>query len=274
MRHIDTYKIFEIRGIHTPLISIADDILKRIRSGERKFIESYFLKGNIFKVEIIVLSDKEYKKERGEGEGVTHILKDDIFARIYFNDAYLNKTVVVHELKHVHSYIVSGQKKLKFNTQLHLIFDVISDSSRLFFNISPKELSMYLYILNSEELEAYYHSYWIDLEEKTKDMNPIEKRKFIKEYLDKKLIFDKLSEWKDGGFDLGSFFKSKKLMSHWFDMFRTNTPPNGVGHWYFFIKKLLNKDGTTYDGVIESINKEINKNCKKYYRKYMLLYTM
>ena len=53
MRHIDTYKIFEIRGIHTPLISIADNILKRIRSGERKFIESYFLKGNIFEVEII-----------------------------------------------------------------------------------------------------------------------------------------------------------------------------------------------------------------------------
>ena len=279
MKYITQYNIFESRGYMSELEDAADDILEESKKSRKFTLPVQTNRGNFF-INVVILSEEEYRKSQGKGDASCQTISGGI-STLYLKDNYINKSTIIHELKHAFSHLYGSKKKMKMNYFINHLQQSIGDSYDSFFKISPKYFSTILYFLNKEELEAYYHGMWYDIKDNVKDMNSSEKKKYIDDYLDNNLLFLTLKRFKDGDFKFESLFKSKNQMNLFFDWYSYKISDKSDSllmkirdNLKIILAKYRYNTKNDYTKSVNEINNEINSNCKKYYKKYLRLYTI
>jgi hypothetical protein len=295
MRHIDTYQIFEARGYMSELGQIADEIIGKLSKSDSFLHEGRTPRGS-FLVEIQSIPEKEYRKKyTGKATCLLDFNKtftkggnpDRKIPTIVLIKGLETRSTLVHELKHAFSYTFGSPKQLRLDHIMNDLSHGIGDTYSDYFRISPEELSLIIYCLNREELEAWYNGYASDIANatvsengKVRPMSTKEKEYLINTTYRKDMIFGLLKRYQDGGFDLSDFFRSPERMNMFFDNYYRNLHEKSKSpFWRAFdrIKILGSKFFGTkndYSKIVKSINQEINNNCSKYFKKYMKIYSL
>jgi hypothetical protein len=276
MKYLKQYKIFEVRGYMTELEDAADEIINTAKDKDKFSILVKVKRGNFF-VNVEVMDEKDFRKDhRGEATCYTQHGKNPT---LYLNREYLHKPTIIHELKHAFSHTFGSKKTEKFNRFINSLQQCMGESYDDFFRVPAEFASITLYILNSEELEAFYHGMYADIKEGTKGMDDKTKRSYVDLYLDQSILFPTLRKFRNGDFEIENLFKSKNKMYLFFDWYKLNITKksdNILDRLFDRFKILINRYRTSadYSPVVKDINREIGNNCKKYYKKFMRLYTI
>ena len=283
MKYLKSYKIFEVRGYMSDLEIASDEIISQIDK-DNFSINVKTKKGN-FDVDITVLNDNDFKKIHGY-DSMAICLFDPLIKKsnIVLNRDNILKSTIIHELKHAFSHKFNSQKQLKINWLINTLQNSANNTYSQFFKADPKYVSMILYYLNKEEIEAHYQGFAYDVssatlsyDNQTRKMTSIEKKEYIDSLLRNSLIFNTLRFYKNGDFKFENMFKSEKKMNLFFDLFKDNMSEKAsTPFWRAFdiLKIFFGKSKNDYSKVVKDINYEVNKNCKIYYKKYMRLYTL
>jgi len=292
MKHIVSYGIFEIRGYMVELESAAQDILDRISSGEKSFGMRIETPRGGFHVDVESLERNEYRKKYGKSNGICITVTSKNFVtrptpKIVINSSKATVSTVIHELKHAFNYSFGGSRQLKINHIINDLSDAVGETYDQYFKVSPQYVSMVLYLLNREELEAWYHSYAHDIRNATvfdgnvsRPMNSQEKKTYIDGLLKSDIVISSLQKWKDGGFNFSNLFRSEDRMVMFFNRFLSNSHQKSksvLGRFLDVFSIFLSgfrKGKNDYSSAVKSINDEINRNCETYWKKYKRLYTL
>lgn len=289
MKHLNNFQIFEIRGYLVELEKEADKIIKKLKSSDDFIITINTHRGN-FDVNIISLEKEEYLNKYGNTNAICITVpnKNKQLPKIITKKGDLEKSTLIHELKHAFSYMFYGERQLKNNYIINDLSHGVRETYKQYFRLPLETISSVLYFLNRDELEAWYHTYAYEVSHlKIKsDDNTYRKasNQEKKEWLDKKLksdsVFFILRTHKNGNFRFQNLFKSDKAMHLFLNKFemgmhkRTNSVFWKIFDLVDIYLSKFKKNKDDYTPAVNSINKEINKNCKIYWKKYMRLYTM
>lgn len=291
MKHLAEFKVFEIRGYMTELETAADTIMSKLGKSD-SFVEKIRTTRGDFDVSIVSLEPKEYVRKYGRTNAicltkVTVGFKDRTVPTVVVRKGDIEASTLVHELKHAFNYVFGSPNQLKIN---HIINDIshgVGETYGEYFRISPSDVSMILYVLNREELEAWYHGYAhyvrnakVSTEDGFRPMSPDEKKAWLDEMSKNDVIMGSLRKFKDGGFDFAKVFRSPERMRMFFDRYSMNIHQKSgsimgrLSDVFSIFLSDFQKGKNDYSSVIKTINDEINRNCETYWRKYKRLYTL
>lgn len=296
------YKHFmnERLGIVDELPAIADTILKRFET-ENEFIIDINIAGKDVKLKCVFDDSKKAKKK-----SVAHLNPDKKMSIL--NTTVLDKGSIIHELKHLHRSVSRNFKRSKHDF-ISGINSYISKKHKHILKDESQLLYYIIYYTNPNEFESFYNQFYYDIkgEFDKKEYSNEEKREYIDEFLDDKIMYlvYKTMYLKNralgGKFSIETSFKTKtvandflqKLIKISKELEKTQSDENhsddvigyqlakeisGYSSIISRIKLIFSKyikDGEIDQKSLNYINNIINKrvvsNMKKFHRLYTLL---
>lgn len=202
---------------------------------------------------------------------------------------YLDKNLIIHELKHLDRSISLGtinNKHSSFDILDHLMEIQIPRYEHLFkLKNGPYILTNIIYLSNPNEFESYFNQYYHILKDMiTNDMSKSEKIKIIDDFLKNTQIFVIYQYYYKNKFDINLFFKDElstneffKKLRDIFDSFNSNKKITLSKSEIFFnrIKRIFtNKKNIKLDSEVKNINNMVNNSIMKNYKKFSRLYTL
>ena len=264
-------------GILTSLGKIADELLELFKKSKKFTFET-----EIENIPIILKC--EYKKI-GNHDGQTTHLYDNVFSFIISD---INRSIIIHELKHVHYDRVTKGSDDKYNLVSHISRSIL-DYKFKYINKTPETLYDIFYYTNPNEFEAYFNSMYEELLERTKNKSKRVKREIITNFLNDTELFMIYDFYYKNEFDITDYFYNNTFLSEYLDEYiRILTDFKNDGETMIdnnnFLKSQFKKlieifkqpKELTIDQkkTLNDINKAINKTVKKNYKKLFRLYTL
>ena len=203
----------------------------------------------------------------------------------------LNKSTLIHELKHLDRTIASNlSKKIKYDNRsivTHITNFVTKNFSNLFKDKESSEfLSLAIYYSNPDEFESYFNDFYNELKTEINDnITKLEKRKIIENKLNLEVIFIFYKFYYQHEFDLKNFFKSNNDLNTYLKEYKKylnyylkgKSKIVGVTETILtIINKIINslKKEESPDPLYQEINKIVNQSIQRNYRKFYRLYAL
>jgi hypothetical protein len=284
MKRIKSFEnyISEKLGIVSNLEPIADHVLSKLEEKNYYQLETRIRDYDVT-IEFYVLSDLE---ESGSFSTV------DLDKRIFkIKLKKLNKSTLIHELKHLDRFLVRNTKKgLKYESRsimTHITNFVTKNFSHFFKDKESAEmLSLIIYYSNPDEFESHFNGIYHQLKNIISEkMSKEEKIKLINEELQDEAIYIFYRYFSKNEFDIRYFFKSNRDMNQYLSEYRrflesfTNQKVERISIWnqlFSHLKKWINSklDDVESDNSYQEFNKKVNVSVQKNYRKFNRLYSL
>lgn len=202
----------------------------------------------------------------------------------------INKSTIIHELKHLDRTITSNViKNIKYDTRsivTHITEFVSKNFSSLFKDEDASEfLSLSIYYSNPDEFEAYFNGFYHELKDRISDIPKDERRKIIENKLNKEPIFVFYKFYYNNQFNISDFFKNNNDLNTYLKEYKKylNYFLKGkvkiIGNTeriFTLITKMANnlKKEEDPNPFYKEINKIVNQSIKRNYKKFYRLYTL
>lgn len=288
MNHIKNFNtyILEALGINNDLEHQADEIFKEIsQSNEIEFEFPFYhnSSNHFFKLKIKDLGPRKY----GHFIAKTNYL-NGTEATITLSNRK-DRSTLLHELKHLDRYLYKRKEDI-LKDPLDILYDdnkVLSTEKQIF------------YVYNTDEFEAKYHSYYININEYIK--SEIDKYKsakkdklLIKHLIDMYFLSceDKSFNWWDNvDFKFSYYLKPKEINDLFYTLTKKEDEYEDEDRDYFyaitdvinkmkdFLRKSLNigyskSEKLEMEKLKNKYEKEISRRKKIFYKKFRRIYTI
>jgi len=269
---------FEKLGILEELDLIADDVINIFnKTNDNNIIQNFNYLNNNISIRFILDSKMD---NDGEFEVV------DFYKLIFLiRIKKVDKSILIHELKHLDREIRKGGNKDSYYKLNHIGKFTINNYKHFAKNNSDF-ISMIFYYIDPNEFESYYNGIYNDLKELLIDIDVEDKRKFIKNYLEKQDIYILYRELYKNGFDISLFFKNNNDVNYLVDEIEKNINYYKnykhvfIPYYEILISKIKNifsnfKNEKDLNKNVKDLNKMVmkvvNKNYPKFHRLYSIL---
>jgi hypothetical protein len=274
--------INEKLGIVNELELVADHVLSKLK--EKKYYElETNIRGYNVTIEFYLLENLDVS-----GSFSTVDLDKKIFN---IRLKRLNKSTLIHELKHLDRVLVRNVKKgFKYESEsirTHITNFVTKNYKHLFNKTHDAEmLSLVIYYSNPDEFEAYFNGIYHQIKDNISDkMSKQEKIDLIREELEDEAIFIFYRHFSKSKFDIRNFFKSNRDMNQYLNEYKrflesfTKQKTDRVSVWnllFSIFKKWYGSQlkDVESDKYYIDFNKKINDSISKNYKKFNRLYSL
>lgn len=235
--------ISEKLGIVSYLEPIADHVIEKLK--DRNYYE---LKTRIrdydITIEFYLLSNLDNSGSFGIVDLDNKIFKIKLKT--------LNKSTLIHELKHLDRYLSKNIKTSIYWGQegimTHITNFVTKKFKHLFKDKDIAEtLSLIIYLSNPDEFESYFNGIYYKIKYKIVDsMSKEDKMKIIEEELKGEIIYAIYKFYSKNEFDIRKFFKSNRDMNQYLKEYKrfleafNNKKPERVSSWNYLFSHLRN----------------------------------
>jgi len=284
MKKIKSFDNFvnEKLGIVTNLESIADHVISKLKEKNYYQLEARIRDYDVT-IEFYLLRNLDNSGSFGIEDFDNKIFKIKLKS--------LNKSTLIHELKHLDRVLSKNIKKgVKYEPEsimTHITNFVTKNFSYLFKDKSSAEmLSLIIYYSNPDEFESYFNGIYYQIKDKiVEGMSKEEKMKIIEEDLQDETIYIFYKHFSKNEFDIRYFFKSNRDMNQYLSEYKrflevfTKQKTESISIWsnlFSYFKKwivsgLKDVDADKYH---REFNKKVNSSIQKNHRKFNRIYSL
>lgn len=274
LKEFGNFLIYEKLGVLEELENVADIILKNLKNKDYfkyqgKYLDKDLIIHTFLNSPSNKNSDATFEVDDFEKNEFTIVISE------------LNKSYLIHELKHMDRALRRGFKNDVYSKLNKLIFFVSKKYGSLFNDEhSPKLLMLCFYYFEPDEFEAHYNHIYQNIKERiTSEMNRQEKKEIIDLILNEETIFNFYKHYYHNKFDILYFFKSIKHCNIFIkEIFNQDyIKTSRIEKLFIWFKlNILSKfkEDEVIDKNVKNINLLINKQVQENYRKFFRLYSI
>jgi hypothetical protein len=270
---------------------MADEIIENLKKNINEEGNSYYqyevmYNGVLFKIDCYYLKNFKEKTKIGTTQAFYNINKETNPIEFKIVTSTLQKSTIVHELKHMDYYFsrMRGKEFNPKNNEFERINKILINRFT-FLTKSAEMILSVLYYTNRNEFESYYNQFYYDLKDLTKGKSQQEKRTIIDKYLNNETCYITFKTLKGGRFDISKGFRNKGDLKLYLDYlneilerFKRNQSYRfkDKDSFYNRIKSIINKFRRNVDDVnyVNKFNRIVNNNIDHNYKKFSRLYTL